>query len=110
MSKNQADWRPKDTDHFLWSCFLHRGDALFFEVLLNLLFIHGINWNAPPQFLKFCNLERRILRQNYNDQRARNKIISWLTKLTNSHLHLPQTGSVCHCRTGSFFCLVLSQR
>lgn len=49
-SENQAG----DTDHFLWSCFLHGGNALSLQVLLNLLFVHGVNWNAPPQFLEFC--------------------------------------------------------
>lgn len=52
--KNQADGKAGATHHFLWSRFLHRGNALFLKVLVNLLLIHGINWNAPPQFLEFC--------------------------------------------------------
>lgn len=54
--KNLSDWRDGDTDHFLWSRFLHRGNSLFLQVLINLLFVNGINWNTPPQFLEFCKM------------------------------------------------------
>lgn len=53
-NKHHTDRIIEDTYHFLWSRFLHGGDALSFQVLVNLLLIHGIDWNAPPQFLKFC--------------------------------------------------------
>lgn len=67
-NENQAG----DTDHFLWSCFLHRGNALFLQVLLNLLFIHGVNWNAPPQFLEFCKSNTRDTRDSRDRSRGLN--------------------------------------
>lgn len=48
-----------DTDHLLRSRFLHWGNPLFLQVLLNLFFIYGINWNAPPQFLELCKQQKR---------------------------------------------------
>jgi len=50
----------KATDHFLWSRFLHGGDALLFQVLVNLLFIHGIHRNTSPQILEFYSGKRIV--------------------------------------------------
>lgn len=43
-----SNWGTVVTDHFLWSCFLHWWNSLFLKVLINLLFVNGVNWNTPP--------------------------------------------------------------
>lgn len=52
----------------------------------------------------------RNRQKDNNTERKSNAYHSWLTKLIYTHLHLPQTGSACHCRIGSSSYLVVSQR
>lgn len=54
LNKSQESSKEGVTDHFPWRCFLHQGNALFLEVLLDPLFIYGINRNTSPQSLECC--------------------------------------------------------